>query len=82
MSAVMNPAAYFPASIAVWKETCRNSHRDPLPLIYSKTPVLSILALIHNIALDVSSSFVHSVGNIWLLRKVLDAEDALRLISI
>ena len=61
---------------------CRNSHRDTLPLICSKTPVLSILALIWKVTLDVSGSFVHSVGSTWLLRKVSEAGAALRLISI
>ena len=61
---------------------CRNSHRDTLPLICSKIPTLSILALICTVTLDVSGSFVHSMGRIWLLRKVLEAGHALRLINI
>lgn len=83
MSAVMNPAAYFPASVAIWKETCRAPTEIlDLPLICSKILVLSILTLICNVTLDVSSSFVHSMGSIWLLKKVLDAGDALRLACI
>lgn len=78
----MNPAAYLPVGVTIWKEMCRNSHSDTLPLICSKTPVLSILALICKVTLDVSGSFVHSVGSIWLPRKGLEAGDALRLISI
>lgn len=78
----MKLAACLPVSVTIWKEMCRNSQRDTLPLICSKTPILSILALICKVTLDVSDSFVHSVGSIWLLRKVLEAGDALRLISI